>query len=348
MEFNHFLSSYMPDPSYGGARLFADMIEQAKTADRLGYRGVTIPEHHLINILLTPSPLQLAAKLSSETQRIELVTSVAVLPIRDMRVFAGEVAQADILTDGRLILGVGRGAFAYEMARMGTPIEQSREKFDESLDVLIALLTGEEVSWAGDYYDFEPITVMPRPLTQPMPRMMIAVMNPDGIAACTRRGFNIQTTPLSGKPELLRTQVEAHKNAKAAMGAAGDDLRIMLSRVIYCARDEGDAEHKLGLAYDYYSRFDNVYTGPGIVKNGCIEPLPREQTIEELGRNLLICPPAEMIDRLAEYAEIGIDEVILSSNIGAPQAEHIEAMERLGAEVLPHFSELPSRDAVGA
>ncbi len=110
MEFNHFLSSYFPDPSYGGHRLFADMLEQAQAADRLGYHGVTIPEHHLINILLTPSPLQMAVKVASITKHVEVVTSVAVLPIRDMRVFAGEVTQADILTNGRLILGVGRGS----------------------------------------------------------------------------------------------------------------------------------------------------------------------------------------------------------------------------------------------
>jgi len=112
MEFNHFLSSYLPDPSYGGHRLFAVMLEQARMADRFGYNGVTIPEHHLINILLTPSSLQMTVKVSSITENIEVVTSVAVLPIRDMRVFAGEVTQADILKDGRLVLGVGRGAFA--------------------------------------------------------------------------------------------------------------------------------------------------------------------------------------------------------------------------------------------
>ena len=143
MEFNHFLSSYFPDPSYGGRRLFADMLEQACAADRFGYKGVTIPEHHLINILLTPSPLQMAVKVASITKNIEVVTSVAVLPIRDMRVFAGEVTQADILTDGRLVLGVGRGAFAYEIERFGIRMEETRAKFDESIDVLIALLSQE-------------------------------------------------------------------------------------------------------------------------------------------------------------------------------------------------------------
>jgi hypothetical protein len=101
MQFNHFLSSYLPDLAYGGKRLLDDMVEQTKLADRLGYRGVTIPEHHLINILLTPSPLQMAVKVAAETEHLELMTSVVVLPLHDMRMLAGEIAQADTLCDGR-------------------------------------------------------------------------------------------------------------------------------------------------------------------------------------------------------------------------------------------------------
>ena len=340
MDANHFLSAYYPDTSYGGKRLFDDMVEQAKAAERLGYRGVTLPEHHLINVLLTPSPLQMAVKLACETERLELVTSVAVLPLRDMRIFAGEVIQADILTDGRLVLGVGRGAFAYEMGRLGSPIEESKARFDESLDVLIALMTTEEVSWDGDYYQFEPLTVMPRPMTQPMPRMMIAVMNPPGIAASTRRGFDIQTTPLAGRPELFRAQIAAHKEAKAEMGDAGRHLRIMMSRIVYCTDSEAQTREMVQRAHDYYSRFDNVFTGPGTVRNGNVEPLPRTQTIQELEQNLIICQADEMLDRLAEYAEAGIDELILSSNLGQPQGDHLEAMERFASDVLPRLRQV--------
>ena len=170
MEFNHFLSAYYPDTSYGGERLYADMLAQARLVDALGYRGVTIPEHHLINILLVPDPLQMAVKVASITRRLEVVTSVCVLPLHDMRIFAGQAIQADILCEGRLILGVGRGAFAYELARMGKPIGESRERFDESLDVLMALFTREEVSWDGKYYRFEPLTVMPRPARKSLGR----------------------------------------------------------------------------------------------------------------------------------------------------------------------------------
>tara|TARA_B100000745_G_scaffold289355_1_gene227395 strand:+ start:701 stop:1735 length:1035 start_codon:yes stop_codon:yes gene_type:complete len=337
---NHFLSAYYPDTSYGGKRLFNDMVEQAKAAERLGYRGVTLPEHHLINVLLTPSPLQMAVKLACETERLELVTSVAVLPLRDMRIFAGEVIQADILTDGRLVLGVGRGAFAYEMGRLGSPLEESKARFDESLEVLIALMTEEEVSWDGEYYRFEPLTVMPRPMTQPMPRVMVAVMNPPGIAASTRRGFDIQTTPLAGRPELFRAQIAAHKEAKAEMGEAGQHLRIMMSRIVYCTDSEAQTREMVQRAHDYYSRFDNVFTGPGIVRNGDVEPLPRTQTIQELEQNLIICQADEMLDRLTEYAEAGIDELILSSNLGQPQGDHLEAMERFASDVLPHLRQV--------
>ncbi len=337
MDFNHFLSAYYPDPTYGGRRLYADMIEQAKQAERLGYRGVTIPEHHLINLLLTPDPLQMAVKISSVTRRIEVVTSVCVLPLHDMRVFAGSAIQADILCEGRLIIGVGRGAFAYEMARLNTPIEISREKFDESLDVLIALFTREEVSWAGKYYNFAPLTVMPRPMTKPMPQMMIAALVPPAIYASVKRGFHIQTTPLQSSFEKMREQVEAFTRGRAELGDAGRHLRLSLSRVCVAAKNEAEAKRKIALAHEYYSRFDNVFTGPGLVDNGCIRVLPRDQTIEELANNLIICPPAEMIDRIAAYAELGVDEFIMNVNIGDSQAASLEAMQQFGEEVMPYF-----------
>lgn len=337
MEFNHFLSSYYPDKAYGGDRLYADMIEQAILSERLGYRGVTIPEHHLINILLVPDPLQMAVKVASVTKRIEVVTSVSVLPLHDMRIFAGQAIQADILCEGRLILGVGRGAFAYEMARMDVPIEISREKFDESLNVLIALFTREEVSWDGKYYKFAPLTIMPRPVSRPMPQLMVAALVPEGIYASVKRGFHIQTTPLDATFEKMKAQVGAFHRGKAELGKTGEHLRLALSRVCIVAKDEADAARKMQLAYDYYGRFNNVFTGPGIVDNGAIRLLPQKQTLEELSQNLIICTASEMVDKVAQYAELGIDDFIMNVNIGHKQGEALEAMHRFAEFVMPHI-----------
>ena len=338
MEFNHFLSSFYPDTNYGGVRLYRDMVEQARAADQLGYASVSIPEHHLINVLLTPAPLQMAVRVASETEHVKIVTAVAVLPLHDMRIFAGEVSMADILCEGRLVLGVGRGAFGYEMARLGVPLEISREKFEESLDVLRALLSEEEVSWNGKYYQFEPLTIMPRPLTQPMPEMMIAVMNPDGIYACAKRGLHVQTTPLQATNEYMLAQVNAFIRGKQERGEAGKGQQLSLLRVGWPATSDADREAKLKGANSYYERFDNVFSGPGEVSHGAIKPLPASRTLAELADNTLVCTKQEMIDRLGLYDEAGVDEVALNFNIGFEQSETLEAMHRFAEEIIPHFS----------
>jgi flavin-dependent trigonelline monooxygenase, oxygenase component len=342
MFFNYFLTSFLPSHEYGAKRLYTEMIEQAKAADRLGFAGVSIPEHHLVNILIVPSPLQLAVRLAAETRRVEIATSVVVLPVRDMRVLAGEIAQADILCDGRLTLGVGRGAFGYELERLGTPVDTTREKFDESLEVLQTLLEREEVAWQGKYYRFDRLTTMPRPM-RPVP-LMIAVMTPEGIYQCAKRGYNVQTTPLQASHDVLLQQVEAFRRGKADAGSRGKSLKLSVQRAGYLARDEADKREKLAVTHAYYKRFDNIFSGPGYVTNGLIDALPRKQTIEELERNVLICTRDEMIDRLSKYAEAGIDEVIFSGGFGQPHEDMLDMIERFAAEVMPHFDQ----QAVGA
>jgi alkanesulfonate monooxygenase SsuD/methylene tetrahydromethanopterin reductase-like flavin-dependent oxidoreductase (luciferase family) len=125
------------------------------------------------------------------------------------------------------------------------------------------------------------------------------------------------------------------------LGDAGRDLTLSLSRVAFVAADESDRQAKIQAAYDYYSRFDNVFTGPGIVEHGMIAPLPRKQTIDELAESLLICTPSEMIDKLAPYAEAGVDRIILNMNFGASQAETLASLQCFAEDVLPHFTGRP-------
>ena len=336
MDFNHFLTSYMPDPNIGSKQHFKHMLDQSVLAEKLGYVAVSIPEHHLVNLLMMPSPLQMAVKISSLTNKIRLSTSVAVLPIHDMRTFAGEVATADILTEERLVLGVGRGAFAWELDRLGTPIESSKEKFIESLEVLNSLLSKENYSFKGKYYNFNAITIMPRPISDPVP-IMIAAMDPSSIRNAASNGYHVQSTVLSGTKKLLLERVNAFKEGQQDAGENGKLIRLSMQRMAYAAKDENDAKEKNLLAYEYYKRFDNMYTGPGKVNKGLIEPLPRAQTLEEMTENLIICPVNEMIDKLSVYAGSGIDEMIISAGFGQSQEDMIESMYRISEHIIPHF-----------
>ena len=335
MDFVHFLSSHMLDPTLGGKRLYKSVVAQAVHAEQLGYRGVGIPEHHLLNILLIPSPLQMAVKIAAHTKRVKLVTSVCQLPIRDMRIFAGEVVQAQALCDGRLMLGVGKGAFGFETARFGVPIEDTKPRFEEDLKLLEALLTQEEVSWNSPRYAFEPLTIMPRP-EDPIP-LMVAVMNPAGIEAAARDGYHVQTTPLGGSHQQLIDQVTAFTRGKAAAGRPLD-TRLSLQRGMFLVENEAQKRHIAEKAWTYYKSFDNVFGGAGIVDKGIIRPLPREQTVEELASNLLLCGKDEMIDRIAVYADLGIDEVLTTSNFGQDEQMTLDMMSVFAEEVMPHFA----------
>ncbi len=333
MEFVHFLSSHMLDPAKGGKLLYRETVEQAVLAEALGYMGVGIPEHHLVNLLLVPSPLQMAVKIAAHTRHIKLMTSVCQLPLRDMRVFAGEVVQAQALCDGRLMLGVGKGAFGFETERIGVPMEDTKPIFEESLAVLEALLTRADVAWDGARYKFEALTIMPRP-EDPIP-LMLGVMAPAGIEAAAQKGYHVQTTPLGAAHGALEAQVGAFHRGRAA-GPGGN--RLSLQRGVYLVRDAAERRRMVDQAYRYYMSFDNVFGGPGLVDQGIVRPMGRTQTVEELGQNIVICERDEMIDRLAEYQSLGIDDVIVTSNFGQPQAETLAMMERFAAEVMPHFA----------
>ena len=88
-----------------------------------------------------------------------------------------------------------------------------------------------------------------------------------------------------------------------------------------------------------------MYNGPGKVNKGLIEPLPRDQTLEEMTENLIICPVNEMIDKLSAYAESGVDEMIISAGFGQSQEDMIESMYRISEHIIPHFKAQKSQVA---
>ena len=338
MKFSIQLSSDFPDKAYGGDRVYQDMISQAMLADRLGYDAVAITEHHFMNCLMMPAPLQFAVKIAAHTERLKIITAISILPIRDMRIFAGEVVVADIFTEGRLLLGVGRGNFAYEIERLGIPMEETRARFDESLEVLNALLTREEVSWDGTYYKFDPITVMPRPMNPGGPPMMMAAVNTDAIYHCARQGYHVQTTPLAGRQSFLREQIDAFNRGKEEAGEVGKDIELTLLRVGFMCHSEMEKRERIQMANSFLGRFDNVYNGPGIVDNGMVRALPRCQPIDQVARSLLIGMKQEMIDKLSVYDELGVGRIILNVNFGCDPHETLDSIQYFAEEVMPHFT----------
>lgn len=140
-------------------------------------------------------------------------------------------------------------------------------------------------------------------------------------------------------------QVNAFNRGKEELGDTDAHQTLSLSRVAFLSHSDADRNRKIQMAHDYYSRFDNVFTGPGIVENGMIKPMPRDMTVAQTAENLTICTASEMIDKLAPYAEAGVDRFIMNVNFGVEQSEVLESIQCFAEEVMPHFTSDPSTRA---
>jgi alkanesulfonate monooxygenase SsuD/methylene tetrahydromethanopterin reductase-like flavin-dependent oxidoreductase (luciferase family) len=333
MDFGFYLPCYWPDTSYHAADMYRDVVQEAQAAEDIGCISLSIPEHHFINYLVHPSPLLTAVRVAAATRRIPIITAVLVLPFYDMRRLAGEIAQADCLTGGRIQLGVGRGAFRYEFDAFGVPVEEARDRFDDSLNLLIKLLSETEVCWDSKYYSFGPLTITPRPLQLPYPPIWIAALNRPSIMAAVRRGFHVMTTPLRDPMDAVRMQAGAFFDALPK----GSSQRFSMLRMGYVAANEADAREKVAMAYANHQRFMNVFTTQGTVRRGEIVPLEVEDTLQDIENRLIIGTAEQCVDRLGPYAELGIHDIQLNMNFGTSHVDVMKSLERFAAKVMPHF-----------
>jgi len=346
MDFGLYLPCYCPDTSYPAERLYRDALEQAQLAEDLGMGSVSIPEHHFVNYLIHPNPLLTALKVTENTRRLRVMIAVHVLPFYDMRRLAGEIAQADCLTMGRIEYGVGRGAFRYEFERMSRRLEDSREWFIDSIKLLEKLLTEEEVSWKSKWYDFPPLTIMPRPYQKPRPPIWIAALAPEAIASSAKLGYHVMTTPLRDPWKAAKGQVDAFMRAVAEMGECGRRLRFSTLRMTYVARNEADKRDKLRLALENHRRFSNLFDTPGEVRGGAVVPLDHvDLTEEDMEKALIIGSAQEVLDKMQAFAGLGTHNMQVNSTFGASHKDVMGALERFAAHVMPHFERHEPRAA---
>ena len=167
MQFGYYLPGYWPDTSYPMQHLYREITRQAQYAEELGFSSFTVPEHQFTNALVHPSALLTAVHIAAHTKRVPIITSTTVLTFHNIPLLAGQIAQADCLTNGRIQIGAGRGAYRYECDRTQVPMEVLREKFADSLELLVKLLSETDVTWDSRFYKLPPTTITPRPVQQP-------------------------------------------------------------------------------------------------------------------------------------------------------------------------------------
>ncbi len=242
-------------------QVYAEAIDQILRAEELGFESVWLAEHHFSRYGLCPAILNFGSYLAARTTRLRIGLAVLILPFHNPVLVAEEAALTDLLSNGRLDFGIGRGYQWSEFFTLNVAMEESRDRFREALDIIRLAWTGEPFSYAGKHYQVNRTSVHPRPVQRPHPPIWLACVSPGTAEYAAREGFNV-----------LLAQTQSFKNLKEMIGryvyhwqACGRDpaaARARVARSVYVADTDEDAYRDMNEAYLWFLKAQQAVAAP--------------------------------------------------------------------------------------
>jgi probable F420-dependent oxidoreductase len=309
---------------------FDATIAECEQAEAAGFDSVWLGEHHN-SILLYPAPLLGLAAIAARTRRVRLGTGVLLLPLYHPLAIAEEAAMVDVISRGRLVLGVGAGYAPEEFAAFGVSIKERGSRLDEAVPLIHRLWTEDGVTHAGRHYRIEGATLRPRPVQQPRPPMWFAGWVEPALRRAGRLGDAWLGGP-SAKLDELAACTRIYRDARAAAGRAdGGDVALM--RYVFIAES---LERARAVAGDAFIRsFEATYfRWPHPV----VKRPPGELTIERLAEGRIILgDPASCIGQIERFRkELGLTHLICRMSVaGIPADASRASLELFTREVMP-------------
>ena len=330
-------------PGYTEQQRFRDIIAQIELGDEVGFDTVWLGELHFSRgFSILADPLMVLAAAAQRTRRIRLGTAVTLLPLNSPVKIAEEAAICDILSDGRLEFGVGRGTAPLHYDGYDIPQEESRERFDEALDFIIGAWTQESFSFAGKYFRAKELRVVPQPLQKPYPPVRIAANSPDTFPFAARRRFPIFATPMINPPDKLKAGLGVYREG---LGGAAADTAIAFPVHVATSREQARADCEPGLMRFMREAVERLRPlGDHDIKSfeAFRQVLDRMErvTFADIDREMgVFGDPDYCIERVREFRrEYGMDEFICYFNQGGlmDPAMVRDSMTRFAKEVIPH------------
>ncbi|MFL4478176.1 LLM class flavin-dependent oxidoreductase [Paeniglutamicibacter sp. ORCA_105] len=348
MRFSLFVHMERYDDSISYEDHWANLVELALMAEEGGFGTIWIGEHHAMEYTVSPNPLPQLAYLAAKTSKIRLGSGTIIAPFWNPLRAAGELALLDVISGGRAEVGVARGAYQFEFDRMlgGLPAADGGDHLREIIPAMKAL-------WAGDYahdgkvWQFPTSTSVPKPVQKDLP-VWVAARSPESHDFAVATGCNVMVTPLMKGDEEVASLVEKYETAIANHPEIERRPDIMVLRHTH-VHSEADAEGWRPAAegiQKFYRSFDAWFGNKTVPENGFLEPSPVEKfearpefSVESLRKTAMIGTPAEVIERLRRYEELGVTEYSFWADNTLSHEEKKRSLELFIEQVMPAFSE---------
>ena len=315
-------------------RSIDEVIAEAQQAEASGFDSCFFGEHHQDKDGFLPSPLIVATAVAARTRTLRIGTSVILLPLHHPVRVAEDVITLDLVSKGRVIVGVGIGYQAADFRAFAVPMEHRVARFEESVEILRLSWAGEPFSFRGKHYTLEDVQVRPRPFQTPAPPLWIGASVPAAARRAGRLADGFVGTPSTNLDDAV-SLVETYKEAARQ---AGRQPHVILMRDAWVARTRAEADTVYGpevmTAYRYYwerrlAEFRTI-------------PADTPFTLENLAPDRLILGDPETCVRefqrwqKATGAECVLLRLRHAHSGGPPHETIMEAIKLFGDRVLPY------------
>ncbi len=316
---------------------YHDFIEYNVEAEALGFHGSFVVEHHFTGFGQVSATLNLLTWLGARTKSLRLGTAVMVLPWHNPVLLAEQAATLDLLSSGRLDFGIGTGYRYNEFLGFDVAMDEAREKFEESIDVILKAWTSNaRFSHKGKYWTFRDIVVEPQSFRKPHPVVWMGAGTERSIRDVARRGFNLLLGQYASPAEVAQN-IAIFRAGVEAQGETWDPMRVGVTRAFFVTDDAREHEQALERRLANRLRQLKLATTPdGRILGG---PDRAEGDPVEINLNSAIYgPPDEIARKIQALREAGAGYLLLNGGGSGGGERGRHSLRRFAREVMPAFT----------
>jgi probable F420-dependent oxidoreductase len=317
------------------------VVEDSQLAEALGFDVVLLAEHHFwAEATAWGSPLMALAGIAQRTKTIQVGTGVLLLPLYQPVHVAEDAAFLDMMSGGRLILGLGLGYVQEEFDSFQVPLKERGARLEEGVQIIERLWTEDSVSFDGKFTRLKDLTIFPKPTQKPRPPIILGGWAEKAVTRAARIADGWMSGP-SGHIERLKTCRKIFDEAWQQSGKSAKQSEIHILREVYVDEDPRRVK-EIGMKFMMKANYETFIVQKHLQRPELMAPRTHsgEIDLDRLHENRWILgTPEEVIEEIQRYQE-ELNPTLISCRLvypGMPREDALRSIRLFGEKVLPKF-----------